>query len=362
MASTLTKLTEERIPAILRDLGLPWPRVEIREIVLQPAMDRSGPRPDLRVDLGWQGRSWSFAAEAKTRSVPKAIETAIRQAEAWETAGQRAMIIAPYLNERWLIRLAEREISGLDLSGNGIVIVPGELLLWRSGQPNRFPESRPTKFAYRGATSLVPRVFLSRPRYEQVRDIQEEIEKRGASVALSTVSKALKRMEDDVLIRRSDGGIALLQADELLEKLQGGFEAPAVATRMRVRAKRGLPKLFQTVNDSDGRPELVMSGESSFRYYVAGRRSDEPIAYCRDLRAVRDAAGDALEETERFADLTIIETGDRTPFFDARQDENGIAYASALQAYLELNRGDKRDREMAAEIRARILSEIGGEA
>lgn len=72
------------------------------------------------------------------------------------------MITGPYLDEKRIDRLAEEDVSALDLSGNGIVIIPGRLLLRRTGEPNRYPESQRTKCAYRGATSLVPRVFLCR--------------------------------------------------------------------------------------------------------------------------------------------------------------------------------------------------------
>ena len=60
-------------------------------------------------------------------------------------------------------RLEETGVSGLDLCGNGIVIVKGELLVVRSGLPNRFPRSEPIRNVYRGDSSLVGRAFFPSP-------------------------------------------------------------------------------------------------------------------------------------------------------------------------------------------------------
>ena len=102
---------------------------------------------------------------------------------------------------------------------------------------------------------------------------------------------------------------------------------------------------------------LVLTGTASQDHYAAGMRSDELTAYCGSLKDIRTRAGSLFQETERFADLTIIETSDRTPFFDARKNKAGMTYASPVQAYLELASGDKRDKEMANDIRTVILRE-----
>ena len=59
-------------------------------------------------------------------------------------------------------RLEREGVSGLDLCGNGVVTVPGEWLVYRTGKPNLYPQSFPIKNVFRGASSLVARVFLLR--------------------------------------------------------------------------------------------------------------------------------------------------------------------------------------------------------
>ncbi|MBW2311723.1 MAG: winged helix-turn-helix domain-containing protein, partial [Deltaproteobacteria bacterium] len=119
----------------------------------------------------------------------------------------------------------EREgISGIDLCGNGVVIVPGMFAVFRSGGKNRFPASAPIKNIYRKNSSMVGRVFVVRPVFNAVQDVCSEINQRNMLVnrwdpmSLSTVSKALKTLEQDLIVERR-GAIRLLQPDKLLEKL-----------------------------------------------------------------------------------------------------------------------------------------------
>ena len=351
-------ITEDAIPDLLRKLGSPWgDQIEL-ELIPCSSSD-GGPLADYRVRLKWGDQTFEFVAKCKSRSTPKAIDQALFQVQRFSrSTGLAPMIIVPYLDERRLERLADEAVSGIDLSGNGIAIVPGRLLLRRSGCPNRYPESQPTKYAYRGTTSIVPRVFLCQPEFESVSAIKETIAARGGSVALSTVSKALARMAEDVLIERTDSRIMLVQPESLLDRLRDDFRAPVTRDTARVKVTGPMTDLFKRANEKRQQPRLVLSGTSSQDRYSAGLRSDERVAYCERLRELRECVGDQWEETERFADLTIVETSEKTPFFDARRDRSGLTYASPVQAYLELSVGDKRDQEMASEIRTIILREV----
>ncbi len=351
----------------LKAAGSPWPSQV--ELAIEPWIRRGASshstnganngQPDFRVRLGWKRGRFEFVAEARNRSTPSVLATAVQQAKQYaEQVGLPPMVIVPFLDDARMDRLAEAEVSGLDLSGNGIVMVPGRLLLRRSGNSNRFPESQPMRFAYRGATSIVPRVFLCRPRFESVSDIKNEIEARGGDVALSTVSKALARMMDDVLIDRGGRQITLLQPDALLDKLAENFRPSRRLQSISLKCSLSLAEIFTKVARNRARPRMVLSGASSQNRYAAGLRSDEPLVYCDDLAAVCTSLGKACKESARFADLTVVATDDRTPFFDARPDASGSLLASPVQAYLETAVGDKRDREIAQAIRKRILRDL----
>jgi hypothetical protein len=318
---------------------------------------------DATVNAKWGDLDYSFVAELKARSTPQAFNAAVRAVTERVTAKQQAgpgntyrgMIVLPYLREDSLEELAERQLSGIDLSGNGIVVIPGELYVYCSGQRNRYPDSPPTKYAYRGATALVPRVFLCRPEYNQVSEIRAEIQKRGATITLSTVSKALKRLELDALITRRDDTIRLLQPDTLLDKLRDSYQPPRVAARRTLALPGTLEAFFATL-PSDG--SAMLSGASSVARYAVMGRADRPVIYCRDTTDVDPWWKSTARETDRFADVELCATNEDWVFLDARR-AGDVVYASPVQAYLELATGEQRERQVAEQIRERILAEVG---
>ncbi len=358
-------ISEAAIPELFAALG-PTFGSRVR-IALSPEARREASdavAADFRVSVAWDADRWEFAAEAKTRNTPRVLDEALRQARRWAAAsGRLPMVIVPFLGEKRIERLEEEGVSGLDLCGNGLILVPGRLLLRRTGQPNRYPESRPARFAYRGATSLVPRVFLRRPEYRSVGQVRDEIEAAGGSVALSTVSKALARMADDLIVDRSEGRIALVQPEKLLEALLENYAAPKAERKVQLKTPGGLEGFFRRAEAAAGsapRLRAVLSGTSSQGCYSAGLRSDTPILYADDLGELKRRTGEAWKPADRFADLTVVETRDPTPFFDARPGEGGVRFASPVQAYLELAAGgDKRDSEIARQVRARVLQDLG---
>jgi hypothetical protein len=70
------------------------------------------------------------------------------------------------------------------------------------------------------------------------------------------------------------------------------------------------------------------------------------------MRLARD--GLAARPTRAFPNLELIEVSEEAPYFDARE-QAGVFWASPIQTYLELQRGDARERDAAQELRARIL-------
>src|SRR4029078_6306480 len=124
------------------------------------------------------------------------------------------MVILPYLSDDRLRELDAARVSGLDLCGNGVIIIPKDLLVYRTGAPNRFTTSAPIKNIYRGTSSLVARTFLLRPQYPSLSELQAEIERRGGRVSLPTVSKVVSGLEDDLIVGRNDSALRLLQPDK----------------------------------------------------------------------------------------------------------------------------------------------------
>src|SRR5262249_27064378 len=137
------------------------------------------------------------------------------------------------------------EVSGIDLCGNGVVIVPPELLVRRTGFPNRYRAEGTIKNVYRKTSSLVARAFLLVPQFPSVKEALAEIRRRGGEVTLATVSKVCKSLEADLVIERGrgEGSVArqlrLLQADKLLDLLAENYAPTEV--RRTFRGKSSLP-------------------------------------------------------------------------------------------------------------------------
>ena len=126
-------------------------------------------RFDLLVEASWRGSTAKFAVECKSLSTPKAFKDGLNllKTESFPR-GCWPLLFLPFLSERQLLELEREQISGIDLCGNGAVVVPGKFAIFRSGEKNRFSSSAPIKNIYRRNSSMVARVFFSCPAYETV--------------------------------------------------------------------------------------------------------------------------------------------------------------------------------------------------
>lgn len=320
---------------------------------------------DVLVEAAWRGNTARFAVECKALSTPKAFKAGLNLLKT-ETLpkGCWPLLFLPFLSEQQLQELEQEQISGIDLCGNGVVVVPGKFVIFRSGGENRFSSSAPIKNIYRKNSSMVARVFLACPVYETVQEVCGEVNRRNILVAcwnkspmsLSTVSKSLKALEEDLIIDRK-GTIRLLQPDKLLEKLSQSYSSPNVNDRIRMKVQaegETLRQLLRRQSEELGLP-IVAAGTSSVGQYAVMQRGDLLSVYCPRLEMLLERLTGS--RTDRFPNVELIETDDETVFFDARENTE-FWWASPVQVYLELMAGDKRDRETAEQVRSLIFKDI----
>ena len=314
---------------------------------------------DAIVRVSWQKNSYKFAAEYKRQFNPKTIEAAAEQARQYaSTARLLPLVVVPFLNERALDALEARSVSGIDLCGNGVVIVPGEWYVRRTGQPNPFRMEGLIKNVYRRSSSVVARLFLARPEFDSVQDALAELRRRGGRVTLPTVSKVCRRLEDDLIIDRKREGatkLRLIQPEELLDRLAANYSPPDVKARLTGKLRGIEPPEFRTRlrewAEGTGN-QVTLTGASSVGAYAVMARDGAEEYYCTDVAGAVRALGDRFQPAERFATVTLLETPDEEVYFDRRDDLT----ASPVQAFLELSGGDKRDRETAGQMRKAILA------
>ena len=322
---------------------------------------------DFRVEGRWQGGKARFVVEAKTQSTPKELEAAVAKAEVYAQAtGDNPMVVLPYLREAQLRELEGRGVSGVDLCGNGVVIVPGRLTVFRTGYPNQFRSSAPIKNVYRRNTAMVGRSFLTTPTYPSLRAVCDAVNARNLLVQrgertpmrVATAWKALKGLQDDLIVAKEDG-FRLLQADTLLDKLVENYEPPEPARQVALKVDAAGGDLKRWFADQAGAfsSAWVLTGLSSVERYAVMARDEIIAVYCTKLDDLRTALGG--KENARFPNVELIEVEDEPAYFDP-PDSKDIRWASPVQCYLELMAGDKRDQETAEQVRAYLLNRQGG--
>ncbi|MCX5887530.1 MAG: type IV toxin-antitoxin system AbiEi family antitoxin [Proteobacteria bacterium] len=357
-------ITEREIIEQLRRGKVLLPPLSLRLLKVQPETGRNR-RFDALVEAKWRDSTARFAIECKSISTPKAFQDGLNLLKSSPLPkGCRPMLIMPFLNEQQLQKLGQEGISGIDLCGNGVVVVPGKFSVFRSGEKNRFPSSAPIKNIYRRNSSMVGRVFLLRSTYDTVQEICAEINRRNMLVnrwdkrpmSLSTVSKSLKTLEEDLIVERK-GIIRLLQPDKLLEKLSENYAPPNIKERvhLRVSEESGTIQELLLKQSQELRLPLVATGTSSVAQYAVMQRGDVLSVYCPRLEMLLERLSGS--QSDRFPNLELIETDNEAVYFDARKDGN-FWWAAPVQVYLELMAGDKRDQETAEQVKSFLLKDL----
>jgi hypothetical protein len=340
--------------------------IELKPLIFVKSNHSYPPNIDFVYDVTFKGnQGFRFVADIKARATSQALAAAAQRAKSlvFDARGSFPLVIVPYLSPASLDDLEKMGISAVDLCGNGIVQVPNQWFVLRSGRPNRFRGTSPLRGTYRGAASLVGRAFVARAQFDRVSDVLEFILSRGGKTTLATVSKALARLEEDLVIARDAKGVRLLQKDKLLARLLAFYQPPTIRSKLQLKAPQLDPEILRrlkSANDGLG-GRLVLSGISS-----ASRQTvfaAEPITtfYC-SVRPEELAKAASLNPTpaRHFANLELLQTDDQRVYFDAR-DTGEVSIASPVQTWLELTTGDKRSQEVSEDLLVRMLrdSETG---
>jgi len=308
-----------------------------------------------------QSEPFNFAVETKSRSTPEAIRTAGARAKQFvEKSGipdVLPLIQVPYLSLERLQQLESENVNGVDLCGNGIIVVPGRLYICRSGHPNQYRDSRPLSNPYRGRSAMVARMLLLQPRWESQLALASAIERQGTSLSLSQVSKAIAALSDDLIVTKSGGALTLNDPLRLLDKLANSWIKSEFNRRESFRLdqqSQDWSKAFAAA----GQLKWAVTGESSVTKYTTFSQAGPLQIAVNNLSLASSLLKAKSEPIPSFADLELVETQEEGYYFAMVVDDDQRRFANRIQAWLELHAGDARQQEAAQDLRRQIIQEV----
>ncbi len=340
-------------------LSLPFPPVELAIRELGPSLQDRRPANKV-LAIRWRDEEQMYACMHSSLNTPKGVQGAALEARHHaRPPGLGPLIVVPYLSEKRLGELQDLEVSGLDLCGNGIILGP-HFSIWRSGQPNRFPESQPIRNVFRGSSAIFAQCFLQRREFPSLTSLQQHAREhsprtyRTGTLTIGTASKVVQSLEQQMIVARQGTRLTLIDVKALMQGILENY-LPAVGPRLEGRTPLPIEAIWSRLRapETVTRLRSVITGLGSAVRYGATPGLVETSLYVSDLATAAELL--ELKETRVFPNLELIqETSDRV-YFDARSD-HGVLWASPLQSWLELASAGPREREAAEVLKAKLES------
>lgn len=269
------------------------------------------------------------------------------------------IIIAPYIGRRQAQILADEDISWIDLSGNMRIKAPN-LYIERTGKPNKFPDTAPIRKIFQSTSSLVSRALLLEPEgFSSLNKIVDFINSRNAKITLSTVSKVLNSLEQQLLADKSRLLIRARDPEKLLDSLTEGY---INSTERKMR------KIYKfSVNNFENFFFNLFAQQIDYAacgFYAAKLKglavTNETTIFVKDIEQVRKASEYSKYKVKfisdaEFGNLTITETNDPCVWFNVSKQPNN-AVVDDIELYLEMMTATPRGPEIAKQIKQQILN------
>jgi hypothetical protein len=297
-----------------------------------------------------------FVVEAKSDSTPRSVESAIAQVKTYAQPEVNPLILVPYLSPERLQSLERAKVSGIDLCGNGVVIIPRRLYVLSTGQPNRYPDSRSLSNPYRGRSAMVARMLLARPRWESLNELRTAIHSAGIELSLSQTSKAVAALQEELILAKQSGGIVLQEPLKLLDRLGQEWKNNPIRRRQALRLSPGTE--IGPLLSAASQLKWAVTGASSVSQYVMFAQGGPRQIAVSDLELTQSLLQGKPEPVANFADIELLETDEAGFYFANEVDTQGVRWASRLQTWLELQAGDARQQDGAQQVRAQIVREV----
>jgi hypothetical protein len=355
-------LREDEITSALRS-NVPFadlPGISVESVTVQ-----SGP-PDLAITLMVAGRKLALYGELKNNCSPLAVAQLAPWLRQLKQARPKAgvALVCPSLSPESQRICLENGIDFIDLAGNVSIQIPGILYVYRVGR--RLAVGTGASFLrdpFSGRASRVLRILLEKPRPWRIVELAGELEiesKRAFdeinfNISVPTISKTVKSLTEQLLVRREDSTILIPEPKRLLLKWADKYRE---RYRWRLRSSFKLRNPFgeNLLDVSEG----LQSKARGFAFTgVAAAMKEAPYV---DLNAIdvmvpREYAtslGSIESRSSRGPDIRIILPYDPGVFL-YRRDLNGIPLVSPVQVFLDLYARGGRDLKQAEHYLATLI-------
>lgn len=318
--------------------------------IANTAEDGSNASLPLRLNLRITGKTNAFEAVLIMSGILRDIELGVLKAKMKkEKGGANQILVVPYISKTIQNRLEEEGVSAIDLSGNYYIVTP-ELTAIRLDQQNRFKVKRTIQNIYSRNSSIAVRWLLTKKTVaNNLLQLKSDMDQKGSELSLGTISKVLKVLDEDIYIVRTPMEIKVLKPDELLTRLKTEYRQPAVLSELRIRLPENKTEAGKILSETLGENSWIWSGSSSAERYATTLSQSTSTVYTKTNPEETRITG---QSDNRFYNCTLQYITDTLVYFDAIKN-----FSSAIQSYIELSRMDKREREIAEDIRRVILNE-----
>jgi hypothetical protein len=332
------------------------PFADLPDISVESLSFENGP-PDLMMTLNVAGREVVIYGELKNTCSPLAVAQIVPWLRQLKQARPSAgvALICPSLSPESQQICVENEVDFIDLAGNVSIRLPG-IYIYRVGRkPATGTGVRVLRDPFSGRASRILRVLLEKPRSWRLVDIANELESESRRVlnqfdykiSLASISKAIKSLTEQLLVRRQDSAISVPEPKKLLLRW---------AEKYRERYRWGVRSSYKLQNPfGDNLADIskgLLNQAPVFAFTgvaVAIREAPYVDLSTIDVMVPLEASI-KLRQIEsappRGADLRIIIPYDPGVFMYQRKPD-GIPLVSPVQVFLDLYARGGRDFKQA---------------
>ena len=357
------RLTEKEVIQSIKKMGELYAPLTINRLTEQVSFPE-GYRVDAVIEFSVQN-SLSFEAVVEIAAVatPENILKRARQFVDFLNKVKKPnivpFIIAPYIGAKQAQLLADKDISWIDLCGNMKVSVPGKIYIEKTGNRNRFPDTAPIKKIFEGTSALVSRALLLKQEgFKSQYELVDFINSRNVNITAGTVSRVLKTLEEELLVRRDKSLIRPSDSEKLLDCLSEGYKKSSgrKARNTYKYACENPQETFSTFYERN--IDYLACG-----FYAAKIRglalTDQISIYVNSIEDIRNAISRnwiRIEPDSEFGNLSIIETKEPSVWFNTTNKlENPVV--DDIELYLELMTDVPRGPKVAKKLRELILTQ-----